>query len=36
MKNKYNFQMEKFSPGGGFAIGYTTEKKPLLISEYAK
>ena len=28
--------MKKFSPGGGFAIGYTTEKKPLLIREYAK
>jgi len=36
MKNKYNFQMKKFSPGGGFAIGYTTEKKPLMIREYAK
>ena len=36
MLSKHQFSMREFSPGGGFAIGYTTEKKPLMIREYAK
>ena len=36
MKKKYGFEMPEFSPGGGFAIGYLSEKKPLSIKEYAK
>ena len=28
--------MLEFSPGGGFAIGYLPQKKPLSIHEYAK
>lgn len=36
MKNKYGLDIREFSPGGGFAIGYETDKKPLPISDYAK
>jgi|TARA_B110000263_G_scaffold151433_1_gene131472 diaminopimelate decarboxylase len=36
MKLKYNFDMKEFSPGGGFAIGYLTDKKPPRIKDYAK
>ena len=36
MKKKYSFNLKRFSPGGGFAIGYQTDKKPPEISEYAK
>ena len=36
MKKKYEFEMLEFSPGGGFAIGYLPQKKPLSIHEYAK
>ncbi|MBL39906.1 MAG: diaminopimelate decarboxylase [Chloroflexi bacterium] len=36
MKKKYEFEMLEFSPGGGFAIGYLPQKKPLSIKEYAK
>ena len=36
MKKKYEFEMLEFSPGGGFAIGYLPQKKPLSIQEYAK
>ena len=33
---KNGFNMRDFSPGGGFAVGYTSEKSPPNISEYAK
>ena len=36
MKENYSFILKRFSPGGGFAIGYQTDKKPPEISEYAK
>jgi len=36
MRENYSFNLKRFSPGGGFAIGYQTEKKPPEISEYAK
>lgn len=36
MRNKYGLDMKEFSPGGGFALGYQTQKKPLPISDYAK
>ena len=36
MRKKYNFDMKEFSPGGGFAIGYLSNKKPPKIKEYAK
>ncbi len=36
MKKKYEFEMLEFSPGGGFAIGYLPQKKPLSIKQYAK
>lgn len=30
------FNMRDFSPGGGFAVGYTAEKSPPAIAEYAE
>jgi diaminopimelate decarboxylase len=36
MRKKYNFNMKEFSPGGGFAIGYLSNRKPPKIKEYAK
>jgi len=33
---KSGFDMRDFSPGGGFAVGYTAEKLPPTIGEYAE
>ncbi len=33
---KNGFNMRDFSPGGGFAVGYTYEKSPPEIGEYAE
>ena len=30
------FEMQRFSPGGGFAISYTRSQKPPLVSAYAE
>lgn len=36
MRDSYGFQLSRFSPGGGFAIGYLSTQLPPDISEYAK
>ena len=36
MKDKYGLDLKRFSPGGGFAIGYLVDKLPPKMSEYAK
>ena len=36
MKDKYGLDLKRFSPGGGFAIGYLADKLPPKMSEYAK
>ena len=36
MMNKYSFQLQEFSPGGGFPVRYTTDQIYPGIAEYAK
>jgi diaminopimelate decarboxylase len=36
MKQKYGFQLQYFSPGGGFAVQYTTDKPAPAPGEYAE
>jgi diaminopimelate decarboxylase len=36
MRDKYGLQLKRFSPGGGFAIGYVADTLPLPLSDYAK
>jgi diaminopimelate decarboxylase len=36
MREKYGLQLKRFSPGGGFAIGYVADTLPLPLSDYAK
>lgn len=36
MEKKYDFQLQEFSPGGGFAISYTIKKPAPPISYYAE
>ncbi len=36
MREKYGLDLKRFSPGGGFAIGYVTDVLPPSISAYAK
>ena len=36
MRDKYGLDLQRFSPGGGFAIGYVTDTLPPSISAYAK
>ena len=36
MRDKYGLDLKKFSPGGGFAIGYVSDTLPPAMSEYAK
>ena len=36
MRDKYELDLKRFSPGGGFAIGYVTDTLPPEMSEYAK
>ena len=35
MEQQHGLKMKEFNPGGGFAIGYTNEKLPPSIEEYA-
>ena len=36
MRDKYGLDLKRFSPGGGFAIGYVADTLPPSISAYAK
>jgi len=36
MKRDHGFEMQEFSPGGGFAIAYTRDQQPPTVSEYAE
>ena len=36
MRDKYGLDLKRFSPGGGFAIGYVADTLPPSVSEYAK
>lgn len=36
MKEKYQYEWSEFSPGGGFAIGYTKDNLPLGAKEYGE
>ena len=36
MRDKHGLDLKKFSPGGGFAIGYVSDTLPPAMSEYAK
>jgi diaminopimelate decarboxylase len=36
MEDKYNFHLEEFSPGGGFAVRYIMDSATLTVAEYAK
>ena len=36
MREKYGLNLKRFSPGGGFAIGYVADTLPPSISAYAK
>lgn len=36
MRDKYGLELKRFSPGGGFAIGYVTDTLPPSMSDYAK
>jgi diaminopimelate decarboxylase len=36
MRDKFGLDMKRFSPGGGFAIGYVSDTLPPAMSEYAK
>jgi len=35
MRDRHGLELHDFSPGGGFAIGYTTDRTPPPISAYA-
>ena len=35
MKKKYSFEMQEFSPGGGFAVAYTPDQEPPAPDAYA-
>ena len=35
MRDKYGLDLKRFSPGGGFAIGYVSDTLPPEMSEYA-
>lgn len=36
MRDRHGFTWREFSPGGGFALGYTPDKPPPPISDYAE
>ena len=36
MRDKYGLDLKRFSPGGGFAIGYVSDTLPPAMSDYAK
>jgi diaminopimelate decarboxylase len=36
MRDKYGLELKRFSPGGGFAIGYVSDTLPPAMSDYAK
>jgi diaminopimelate decarboxylase len=36
MRDKYGLELKRFSPGGGYAIGYMTGTLPPPMSEYAR
>ncbi len=36
MKTKYGFHLAEFSPGGGFAVKYTTDSATASITDYAE
>ncbi len=36
MRDKYDLELKRFSPGGGFAIGYVADTLPPSMAEYAK
>ena len=36
MRDKYGLEVKRFSPGGGFAIGYVADTLPPSVGEYAK
>ncbi len=36
MRDRYGLELKRFSPGGGFAIGYVSDTLPPAMSEYAK
>lgn len=36
MRDSYGLDMKRFSPGGGFAIGYVTDTLPPSMSDYAR
>ncbi len=36
MKDKYNFHMQEFAPGGGFAVQYTLDSSAPSIADYAE
>ena len=35
MRKKFGLELKKFSPGGGFAVGYVTNTLPPAMGEYA-
>lgn len=36
MQDKHDFQLDEFSPGGGFAVKYTIDSKTPSVADYAK
>lgn len=36
VRDKYGFEMQEFSPGGGFAVAYAPEDEPPLPDDYAE
>jgi len=36
MRDKYGLELKRFSPGGGFAIGYVNDQLPLEMADYAR
>ncbi len=36
MRDRHNFTWREFSPGGGFAVGYTAAEPPPALEEYAE
>ncbi len=36
MRDRHGLELREFSPGGGYAIGYTGEQEPPSLSQYAK
>jgi diaminopimelate decarboxylase len=36
LRNKLGFEMREFSPGGGFAVAYTSDQKPPSPDDYAE